>query len=348
MDRIFWVSVVFLLVGCESSESILSKKYMQLAGKTMGTTYHITYYDPDARLLKKEVDDLLKEVNEDLSTYIDTSFISRFNQSEGGIQLGASFGSSDSPNRHFLMNYYKAKQIHQLSAGHFDPTVMPLVEYWGFGLEKRPVQQIDSIRIDSLMHFVGYHLVELQEDAGFIAKKKTGVELDFSAIAKGYGVDAVCELFERIGVKDYFVEIGGEVRAKGKNAKDRTWTVGINTPLEDAGTADFQAVVQLPALAIATSGNYRNYYELDGIKYAHTIDPKSGFPKKTRLLSASVFAEDCMTADAVATACMVMGLDQAYEMIEREEGLEAYLIYGDPNGELKVKYSSGMEKLILR
>ena len=280
LNFFFPLLVFAFLIHCDTTENVLVKKYVKLSGKTMGTTYHITYHDPQNRTLKEDIVSLLLEVNNDVSTYIDSSFISKFNASKTGIKLDATFASSDSPNRHFLMNYYKSKQIFEMSEGAFDPTVMPLINYWGFGIEKRPVLKVDSIRIDSVMQFVGYDLIKFHEDQGLIEKQKEGVGLDFSAIAKGYGVDAVCELFDQLGIKNYFVEIGGEVRAKGKNDKDRIWTAGVNTPTENAGAADFQVVVQLPNLAIATSGNYRNFYEVDGIKYAHTIDPFSGYPKK--------------------------------------------------------------------
>lgn len=313
----------------------------------MGTTYHITYADPLKRDFQKKIDVLLHEVNLDLSTYIDTSFISRFNQSEKGIQLKGKYVSSNSPHRHFLMNYYRAKQIHKATDGSFDPTVMPLVNFWGFGTNRRKMEEVNTTTIDSLMKYIGFDGVGLDEETRFLTKNQRGIQLDFSAIAKGYGVDAICELFDQEGIGNYLVEIGGEVRVKGYNPDVQSWTVGINTPKEEAALSDYKAIVRLNNMALASSGDYRNFHEINGVKYGHSIDPQTGYSRKNSLLSVSIFAEDCMTADAYATACMVMGLEKSFGLVKNTPNLEAYFIYGDETGNLAVKHTEKVGEWLL-
>lgn len=341
-----------LIFGCQSENNNQNKvaktAYQKLSGQTMGTTYNLTVKtDEMTTTLYNDIDKLLDEINYEVNTYFDSSLITLFNQSLDGITFNNKFVSADSPNRHFLMNYYLARQIHDATNGNFDPTIMPFVQYWGFGREKRPVNNANKKIIDSLIQFVGMDKVSWDESTRRLSKTAPGVSLDFSAIAKGYAVDAFCELLERKGIKDYFVEIGGEVRAKGKNPRGQTWVVGIATPDPAAKLTDLKAQVKLYNMALASSGNYRNFYETNGRKYGHTLDPKTGMPKSTDLLSASIFAEDCMTADAYATACMVMGLKDALELIESTEGLEAYFIYGNEEGEMEVKYTDGVKGFLV-
>lgn len=344
---------VFLLSSCSTQEesattTIADVSYLKVSGQTMGTTYNITYADSKKRNFQKQIDDLLLEVNLDVSTYIDTSFISRFNQASKKIVLQSNYASSDSPNRHFLMNYYKAKEVYQKTDGYFDPTIMPLVYYWGFAKKKEKVTEVDKKQVDSLMQFVGFTGVELDQSNHFIYKTKPGVQLDFSAIAKGYGVDAICELFDREDITSYLVEIGGETRAKGVNVNGEVWRLGISTPSSDAAVTDYKTIVRVPNMALASSGNYRNFYEVKGRKYGHTIDTKTGYPKDSDILSASIFAEDCMSADAYATACMSMGLEKSMTLIQSLPDVEAYFIYGDENGKLAVKYTDGVGALLVK
>ena len=199
--------------------------------------------------------------------------------------------------------------------------------------------------MDSLVQFVGFDKVVLEEL--MLKKTNRGVELDFSACAKGYGVDRISLFLEAIGCQNYFVDIGGDGKAKGKSPKNRPWRIGINTPKEGAAITDFQQLVKLSDLALTTSGNYRNFYEVDGVKYSHTINPQTGFPERNTLLSASVFAKDCMTADAYSTAFMAMGLDKAYELASETDGVEAYLVFSDDQGKMKVKYTSGVNAFLI-
>ncbi|MEM9823935.1 MAG: FAD:protein FMN transferase [Bacteroidota bacterium] len=348
MKRLFLLVLPLLLTACQQNgPSDGTDHYQVISGQTMGTTYNISYADVEGRNLKKEIDALLVEVNLDLSTYIDTSLISRFNDSEKGLQLQENYVSAHSPHRHFLMNYYRAKEVYAQTAGSFNPTVMPLVNYWGFGKERKKVEEVDQEKIDSLLQLVNFDAIQLDEATRFLGKGKAGVQLDFSAIAKGYGVDVVCELLDQEDINNYMVEIGGEVRAKGKSQSNDFWKIGINTPKADAGLGALEAIVYLKNSALASSGDYRNYHEVNGIKYGHTIDPKTGRSRENRLLSASIFAEDCMTADAYATACMVMGQDKAFALVEKQPKLEAYFIYGDDEGQLAVKYTDGLKDWLI-
>jgi thiamine biosynthesis lipoprotein len=332
--------------SCKNDSSSTKKElsYQKIEGETMGTTYHVTYSDSLERNFKHEIDSLLIQINQEVSTYIPNSFISEFNKTAVQKDLLGRQAKPVAP--HFYKNLEKCFEIYHLTDGAFDPTVMPLVNYWGFGYdEHRAITQVDSMKVDSLRrNFVGFR--KIKYDVTVVMKTSPGVELDFSALAKGYGVDAVAQLLDERGCANYLVEIGGEVKAKGENSRGDFWVVGINTPKEGVASNDFQTTVALPNMALATSGNYRNFYQVDSLIFSHTINPNTGFPERTNLLSASIFARDCITADAIATACMVMGLDKAYDFALSQTGIEAYLIYGSNEGTLEIKYTPGLEKLI--
>lgn len=303
----------------------------------MGTTYNITY--EGNQHLKEAVDSVLLAVNADVNTYDEKSTISNFNNSKVGLDL------NEQRHKHFLANYNTAYKIARLTDGAFDPTVMPLVNYWGFGYTpKKPVTAVDSSKVDSLLQLVGTDKLSYQNT--ILEKTSEGVQLDFSALAKGYGVDEVGRLLEAQDITNYMVEIGGEVRARGANAKGTSWTIGINQPIEGASTTDLQASLALTNESVATSGNYRNFYEVDGVKYSHTISPKTGFPERNRMLSASIVAEDCMIADAYATACMVLDVDAAKTLVTLTDGIEAYFIYSAEDGSMATFTSEKLQSKI--
>ena len=313
----------------------------------MGTYYKITYKVAENRVDQSEIEQLLIDINNEVSTYIDTSIISKFNQSAEELILEGSplYSSMEKQiSGHFIANFMAAKDIFIQSGGYFDPTVMPLVNYWGFCYsEKIPVEAVDSTTIDSLLEYVGFDKVELISAEPYIIKKAhPGTQLDFSALAKGYAVDVLGKWLESYDVEHYLVDIGGELRAMGKNSKDEFWRVGINKPEENSGTTELFSSVPLKNQSIATSGNYRNFYEVNGQKFSHTISPTTGFPERSNLLSASVFSEDCIVADAFATAFMTMGLEKAFEMAGSLNDLEAYFIYSKEDGSLDVKYTEGL------
>lgn len=300
-------------------------------GKTMGTSYSVVYLDEAD--YQPAIDSLLQAFNQSLSTYIPESEISRLNR-EALIKYESPF---------FYPVLKKTKEIYTATKGAFDPTVGPLVNAWGFGPEGR--QQPSDARIDSLLQLVSFDSVFF--DSISVCKMLPGMQLDFSAIAKGYGVDVVFDFLRDKGIENIFVEIGGEVRVRGVNAEGKPWRIGINTPSEDLQEQQqLQAFVDLYNRAIATSGNYRNYYELDGKKFSHTISPKTGRPVRHSLLSASVFAPDCMTADAYATACMVLGTKEAQRLAQENPALDMYLIYADSAGQMQTWASAGIREQI--
>ena len=300
-------------------------------GQIFGTFYTIVYqadrdYHDDIRAALLQVDSALSMFNQQ-------SVISRINQSDGGAT-----------NQMFLDVYKKAIQVSQETDGAFDITVAPLVNAWGFGFKKGAMptpQQVDSIR-----QFVGWKKVSLKGTT--IHKTDRRVMLDCSAIAKGYGVDVAANVLSDKGITNYMVEIGGEIITHGISPKRLPWKVGVIKPTDDslATGNEYQTILNVTDKAMATSGNYRNFYYKGGKRYAHTIDPKTGYPVQHSLLSATVLASDCATADAYATSFMVMGLQGAQRLLERHKELMAYLIYSDQNNELKVWFSPTLKDKI--
>jgi thiamine biosynthesis lipoprotein len=295
-------------------------------GMVFGTFYKITYQHD--KNLQKEIETQLKSVNDALSMFDKKSIITAVNNNEP-VKLNDMF-----------VNVFKlAQSISEDTDGAFDITVAPLVNAWGFGYKSGALpsqQDIDSIRA-----FVGYQKVKLSGMR--IQKEDARLTLDCSAIAKGYGTDVVARYFLREGIKNFMVEIGGEIVTHGVNPKRQQWSIGIEKPVEDslAMKSELQTVLKVDDIAMATSGNYRNFYYKDGKKYAHTIDPKTGFPVQHNILSATVLAKQCAVADAYATAFMVMGLEKSKEVLARHKDLKAYLIYDD-NGKYGIWKSPGL------
>lgn len=307
--------------------------YNSITGLVFGTVYNITYqHDGD---LKSEIEAELKRFDYSLSPFNDSSVISRVNRNEELV--------TDS---FFQKCFYRSMEVSHETEGAFDITIAPLANAWGFGFKKGAFP--DSAMIDSLREITGYEKVKLED--GKVMKEDPRIMLSCSAVAKGYSVDVVAQLLERKGIKNYMVDIGGEVVVKGKNPKDGLWRIGINKPIDDSLSVrqDLQTVLELTDLGMATSGNYRNFYYKDGKKYAHTIDPRTGYPVQHSILSSTVIAEDCMTADALATAFMVMGLDEAEAFCKANPKIDAYFIYSGENGEFETYYTEGMKRYIAK
>ena len=300
-------------------------------GFVFGTVYKITYQSEDN--LKEEIETELKKVDNSLSPFNPNSVITRVNHNE-----------KTEVDSFFVHVFHLSKKISDETHGAFDITVAPLVNAWGFGFKKST--GVDSLIVDSLRQMIGYQKIDLQNNR--IIKKDPRIMLDCSAIAKGFGVDAVARLLERKGIKNYMVDIGGEVVVRGENPKKSLWRIGINKPVDDslAVNQELQTILQVTDMGIATSGNYRNYYYKDGKKYAHTIDPRTGYPVQHNILSATVIARDCMSADAYATAFMVMGLEEAERFANPHPDLDACFIYTDDKGEFQMFYTKGMSKYI--
>jgi len=306
--------------------------YQKNADFIFGTTYHITY-QCDSNMAAGIKAELLK-VDQSLSPFNDKSVITSVNQNKA-VQLDSMF----------LDVYNLALHISEETDGAFDITVAPLVNAWGFGFKNSALPS--SYQVDSLRQIVGYQKVSLEN--GHIKKKDPRIMLDCSAIAKGYGCDVIAKYLRSRGVKNFMVEIGGEIVTSGLNPERLPWKVGVTKPSDDSLSTshELQTVLNVTDMAMATSGNYRNFYYKGGKKYAHTIDPKTGFPVQHNILSATVIAKSCAEADAYATSFMVMGLEKAQKVMERRPELMAYIIYSDQNGENAVWYSPSLRNKIV-
>lgn len=302
-------------------------------GLVFGTVYKITYQSD--RNLKNEIEAELKKVDNSLSPFNPNSIITRVNHNEE-TELDS----------FFIHVFQMAKKISEETNGAFDITVAPLVNAWGFGFKEST--GVDSLTVDSLQQITGYRKVTLQDNK--IIKTDPRIMLDCSAIAKGAGVDAVARLLENKGIRNYMVDIGGEVVVRGKNPKMNTWQIGINKPVDDSLSVnqELQTILAISDAGMATSGNYRNFYYKGGKKYAHTIDPRSGYPVQHSILSATVIAKDCASADAYATAFMVIGLDSAKAFCEAHPELDAYFICAGKEDRFETYFTEGMEKYIVR
>lgn len=304
------------------------KQYFEESGSVFHTIYHIKY--EGSEILTEKIDAEFQKFNLSLNPFNPNSIISKVNRNEP-VEV----------DDWFIEVFNRAKEVSDHSEGIFDITCAPLVNLWGFGFSK--MDSVTPQMIDSIKQFVGYQKVRL--DGRKVVKDDSRILLNCSAIAKGYASDIIARLLEREGIENYMVEIGGEVTMKGVNQNGKCWRIGINKPEDDSTGVknDIEEVVQLCKKGgVATSGNYRNYYIKDGKKYAHTIDPRTGYPSEQSILSATIVAEDCITADAYATAFMAMGLEKAREAAKNIPGIEYYVIYSDENGKHQIEYSTGM------
>lgn len=311
-----WIALALVLFGLavwllwdEESQA----RYYHNQGQVFGTYYNIRYEGTED--LEQAILQRLGEFDKSLSMFNRQSTIARINRNE-----------CDSTDALFEAMYDEARAVSDLSNGAFDITVAPLVNLWGFGLRQGQYEAVSQDEIDSMMTFVGYQRVALYGHR--LLKDDSRTTLDASAIAKGYGCDVIAALLDEHDCTNYLVEIGGEVVLRGVNDKGDLWRVGISKPQDDAeGTsADYQDIIASSHLNMATSGNYRQFYYRDGERRSHTIDPRTGYPVNHSLLSATVTANTCMRADALATACMVLGAEEALQMIEKTEDAACYLI----------------------
>lgn len=316
--------LLFLIVGTIIIVGENKPTYRTHQGKIFGTLYTVTYeHNADLQL---QIVAAMQAVDNSLSPFNKKSIITHINNNDS-IEVDALFSEV----------FHTAKQIHDESHGAFDPTVAPLVNAWGFGFKKGT--DVSSATIDSLCQLVDFNNVTLSE--GHVTKSDSRIMLDFSAIAKGYGSDCVARVLDSCGIQNYMVEIGGEVVVKGHNKKGNPWGIGITKPVDDSLSVsqELQTILRLTDCAIATSGNYRNFYYKDGVKYAHTIDPRTGYPVQHSLLSATVIADNCMRADALATAFMVLGVDSAMAYCERHPEIKGYFIVAADSGRYEIRQS---------
>ena len=301
-------------------------------GLIFGTIYHITYQHD--RNLKAEIETALHRFDGSLSPFNDTATITRINRNEAVV-----------PDTFFTNVFRRSMEISEETDGAFDITVAPLVNAWGFGFKQGRFP--DSLMVDSLLQLTGYRKASLTPE-GEVLKQDPRMMFNCSAVAKGYAVDVIAQLLERAGCRNFMVDIGGEVVVRGRNARNELWRIGINKPVDDSlsRNQELQMVLHMQDIGIATSGNYRNYYYKDGKKYAHTIDPRTGYPVQHSILSATVIARDCMSADAYATAFMVMGLEEAERFTASRPDLDACFIYSDDEGNLQTYLTAGMQQYL--
>jgi thiamine biosynthesis lipoprotein len=286
---------------------------MHASGYTQGTTYSVLYFN-NGLDLQYQIDSLLLSFDRVLSTYQESSYISKWNRNEHVLL--------EQPAR-FKEVLKRATEVNDNTDGAFDITVSPLMNYW-FAQDWN-TSDIDSAMVDSLLGQIGMQNVVL-EGVGYV-KVNPNIKIDVNAIAQGFSVDVLARYLESLGIFNYLVEIGGEVRSRGSKPEEQYWLVGIDKPADENLERHLTMSVKLNNRSLATSGNYRKFVEIDGQKFGHSLDPKTGYPAQTDILSATVLADDCMSADAYATALMVMGLEQSKALVEKEEALQAILIY---------------------
>lgn len=327
------LGIIFLfttVAGC------LFNKEVHLSGRTMGTTYNIkivTGYFEAVSDLQEKIDRRLKEINMSMSTYERDSDISRFNSM---TSVHERFYVSED----FFYVMKAAEKLYRLSKGAWDGTIKPLVNLWGFGNTATKHNIPQKAEIDRLLSDIGFGHIEISNDR-YLRKKKASVSLDLASIAKGYAVDQISKLIRENGFTDFLVEIGGEVFASGYNKNGTPWRVGINWPAGDAASNRVYKVVLLHNRSLATSGDYRNFFEINGKRYSHVINPLTGYPVDNGVASVSITADTCTYADGLATAAMVMGHIKGIELIESLDNVEALFILKPPNGDLVDYYSKG-------
>lgn len=334
---------LILLTSCGGANTEKSSFY-NIQGETQGTTYSIIVEDENHSVTKHELDSVFHVFDLSLSTYIKPSVISRLNYSKDKMSLIDYTGL-------FKRCYLESQQVYILTNGDFDPSVFPLVKGWGF------MTKIDSPltknEVDSILEFVSFeenelHSIRFVGDSILFQKNKPGFKIDFNAIAQGLSVDVVDEFLKGKGLINYYIEIGGELLVRGHNRDNVDWRIGIDTPIENLEERVIENVLSVSDCAVATSGNYRKFYVKDGVKYSHTLNPKTGFPVQHSLLSVTVIADDCQKADAYATAFMVMGKDKAMNFVEKNSALnlEIYLLYADEDGGIQREMSDGFRQFI--
>lgn len=331
MKRYIVFFSIVLLVGCTSNPK---RNYTQINGFAQGTTYNISYFDQQQRDFSTSIQEILEKVDSSMSLYRENSIINNFNRSEKGMEVDSLLAQVVN-----LSLLYSTQ-----SSWAFDITVGPLAKVWGFHAKRGEMP--DELSIDRLKNLTGPDMISI--DGNLISKKSPEVMIDVNAIAQGYTVDLLAEFLEIKGVKDYLVELGGEIRTKGISSRGKNWLVGVDKPVDNAMSGEnLQAIIGLSGESLVTSGNYRKFFVREGVKYSHTINPVTGYPVTHSLLSATVIDSTSARADALATAFMVMGVDKAKEWLDKNPDVDAYLIYSNQNGDYEVWMTKGFEKRIV-
>ncbi len=329
--RVVVLLVAVFFIGCTTNPLIKN----QNVGSALGTTYSIIYIADKQLDFENEIDSVFQVINQSMSTYIPTSDISKINRGDSTVVVDDMFREV----------FEISTKVHRASDGYFDPTIGVLANAWGFGPEER--MNLDSLKVDSLLTFVGWEKVQLNAN-NTVSKKHSEIRFDFNAVAKGYAIDRLGAMLNANGIENYLVEVGGEVLTKGINTiSEKQWTVGIDDPQVETGR-QLKLIVSLEDKAMASSGNYRKF-RIDpetGNKYVHTINPKTGYTKNSSVLAASVIANSCAEADAYATAFMAMDLNESIKLLKNQDEMEAYIIYLDENGVTQEFMTSGFKLLM--
>ena len=323
--------LLFVLANFSCVDDI-KKEEIHIEGIAFGSSFSVKYLEDSSKKYDQSIDSIIHAINKSLSTYIPTSDISRINKGDSTVIVDELFKEV----------FTKSKRIHQETNGIFDPSIGILVNAWGFGPEK-PIENLDSIKVKSLLQFVGFEKVVLKDN--FVKKAYPEIYLDFNSIAPGYAADVIGRFLESKNISDYMVEMGGEIRARGKNKHGNDWKIAIENPNFD-GSRSFAAFISLKNQSLSTSGNYRKFkIDEKGQKYAHTINTKTGFSSKTDLLSASVISNaDCADVDGYATAFMAMGYQKTLEFLKNRPDLKVFLIYSKPDGTIATYATVKFEK----
>lgn len=308
-----------------------SMQKIQFTGSAQGTYYAITYFDRSARDFQSDLDSILSAFDQSVSVYQSTSIVSKVNRNEN-TEL----------DDWFVGNFELSQRISEETGGSFDITIGPVANVWGFGTFEKP-DSIDKTKIDSASQFVGFHRIQIEK--GRIVKDNEHIQLNFNAVAQGYAVDVMGKYLESKDIKNYLIDLGGEIFAKGRKPDGEKWKIGIEIPEENKEDRFYNQIISIEDEAVATSGNYRKYYEIDGVKYAHSLDPKTGYPVRHSLLSTTVIAPSAAEADAYSTAFMIMGVEKALEFAKERPNLKVYLMY-DEGGEIKTAMSRNFEAYI--
>lgn len=329
MRKLVWVASSLMLLAMTFASCAKQPQKMVLQGLVQGSYYAITYYDEEGRNFQQEIDSIFHAVDMSVNLWVDSSVICKVNRNED-VAL----------DQIFIENFEVAQRAAALSDGYFDPTISPLVSAWGFSAKNPHLPPLTSHLIDSLKQLVDYRKVRIED--GKLIKENPAMKLDFNAIAQGYTTDLVGALLEAKGIKSYIVDVGGEIFARGTKPDGKPWVVGIEKPSADWDSERVvQQRVELEDKGIVTSGSYRKYVERDGKRYSHCIDPMTGYPVEHNLLSATVIAENATWADALASVCMVMGMERSLELIKTLDGVEAYYIFVNESNELETFATKG-------
>lgn len=327
--------LLFLIIGTylaiTRKEEAKDIPFQYCEGAIFGTVYHATY-QCDSSLNGKILEEL-QAVDQSLSMFNPNSTISQINS-----------GKSNETDSLLRTIFHIAREVSQATDGAFDITVAPLVNAWGFGFKHGALP--DSLQVDSLRQLIGWNRISLKDNKFF--REDPRMIIDLSAVAKGFGSDCVAQMFRKHGINNFMIEIGGEVVTSGVSPKAKAWRIGVNKPQEDSTSTsnELQTILQMNNCAMATSGNYRNFYIDNGRKIAHTIDPKTGYPVQHSILSSTVIAPTCAIADAYATAFMVLGLEKSLQVLDKHPELMAYFIHTDKEGNYQVWKSPGIEAFI--